>query len=130
MRKIIKSLIALSVIAVFTVFTVLCCCTGTALMAHFHKSAMCSHCQGASSSQDHSSNTAGTCQHQFQSAEFAPTQAISSSIVSTVSFPGHVFLDKHITTLPPSSSLAYPPGSPPLTASLTPLYLRTFSLRI
>jgi hypothetical protein len=128
-RKIFKPLIALSVIAAFAVFSVLCCCTFSATKAYCHKSDSCSHCplQG---SQDHSSNSSGTCQHQFLNAELLQSQTISSPIVSGNFFPAFSFLDKHRTPVFPVLSLTYPPGGPPLGISFTPLYLRTFDLRV
>jgi len=129
MRELIKLFIASLLTAALSVATVLCCCSASAVMAHFHKAAICSHCSSPNS-HGNSSDQAGMCQHQFQSAEFSHSQTFSLPTASAASFQASVFFDKHITTLPPSLSLAYPLGSPPSGLSLTPLYLRTFNLRI
>ena len=129
MRKTLKPLLALTITAAFITFSVLCCCTAAAVMTHVHKAAMCSHCQDKSSS-NHSTNPVGSCQHQLITAVIAHGQVIASPDVSGNIPIVPVFLDKYILSVPPSLSLAYPPGSPPLGISLTPLYLRTFNLRI
>ena len=130
MRNKFRPFVAFLLIGFLSVATVMCCCSARALAAHFHKAAICSHCPGGHGSHDNSSNPAGTCQHQFSNAEFSHSPTIASSTVSNISFHASVFFDKHTTTLPPSLSLVYPPGSPLLAASLIPLYLRTFNLRI
>jgi hypothetical protein len=128
MRKIFKLFTVSLLTVALSVATVLCCCSASALMAHFHKVEMCGHCP-SQNSHEHSSNPGTTCQYQLTSAEFSHSQTISSPIVS-VSFPAQIFLDKHLAALLPNSSLAYPRGSPPLISNFTPLYLRTFNLRI
>ena len=127
MRKILKLFIASVLTVALSVATVMCCCSASAAMAHFHKAVVCSHCQGHSS-HDNSSNQTGKCQHQFQAAEFSHGATISSPVVSSA----HALsvLAHHRTIVLPSLSLSYAHGSPPLTVSFTPLYLRTFSLRI
>ncbi len=129
MEKIFKLFTVFLLAVSLTVATVICCCFVPAVMTHFHKISMCSHCHGQNSP-DHSSNPAGTCQHHLTSAESSHSPAVLSFAASGVSFPVPVSFDKHITIFLPSSILACPRGSPPLTASFTPLYLRTFSLRI
>jgi len=128
MRQIFKLFIASVLSVALSVATVICCCSASAAMAHFHKAVICSHCQGAANSNGDYSNQAGVCQHQFQSAEFFHGATISSPVVSSA----HAFpvLAHYRTIVLPSLSLSYPHGSPPLTVSFTPLYLRTFSLRI
>ena len=128
-RKTLKPIIAFSLIAAFAVFSVLCCCTTSALMAHFHKTAVCSHCH-EKNSQDHSSDHSGSCKHQFSNAEFIHGPVISLHLVSGNSFPSSVFLNDHHIAITHLFLSAHPPGGPPLGASLTPLYLRTFNLRI
>ena len=129
MRKIFKLFIASLLTVCLSVATVICCCSASAAMAHFHKTVMCSHCQGQAS-HNNSSNPAGTCQHQLTSAEFSHTQTIFSPVVSNTVFPAAVFVNNHQITLTHSLLLVYPPGGPPLGISFTPLYLRTFNLRV
>jgi len=111
------------------VATVICCCIAPSVMAQFHKAAVCSHCPGEKS-QGNPSNPAGTCQQQLTSADIFNGSIISSPIVPAKHFPVTVFLNDHHITLTRSLLLAYPPGGPPLGISFTPLYLRTFNLRI
>jgi hypothetical protein len=127
MRTTFKLIIASVLSVALSVATVMCCCSASAAMAHFHKAVVCSHCQGHSA-HDNSSNPAGTCHHQFQSAEFFHSFTISSPVVSSTH--ASLVLVHHWTIVLPSLSLSYPPGSPPLGISFIPLYLRTFSLRI
>ena len=129
MHKIFKPLIALSIIAAFAFSAVLCCCTATAVMAHFHKPVTCSHCPDQNS-QGKSSAPTGACHQQLTNAEFAHGQGVSLSNVSVVPYFGPAFLNHHHILLTHILILAYPPGGPPLGISLTPLYLRTFNLRI
>ncbi len=129
MKKVLKLFIASLLTVSLGVATVICCCIAPVVMAHFHKAAMCSHCHDQNSN-DHSSNPAGTCQQQLTSAEFSHVPTISSPVVSADSFPVSVFLNNHQIALTQSLLLAYPPGGPPLGISLTPLYLRTFNLRV
>ena len=128
MKRIFKFSIASLLAMCLAVATVVCCCIAPAVMAHFHKAAVCSHCPDQNS---HSNfpNPAGACQNQLTSAEFSHGQTISTPNVSAQPFPAPVFLNHH-TVLSPVLSLAYPPGSPPLGISFTPLYLRTFNLRV
>ncbi len=129
MIKIFKLFIASLLIISLGVATVICCCIAPSVMAHFHKAVMCSHCQGENS-HSNSSNPAGACRQQLTSAEFFHAQTISSPIVSAKFFPVSVFLNNHQVTPTRSLLLAYPPGGPPLGISFTPLYLRTFNLRV
>jgi len=129
MSKIIK-LFTSSLLAVcLSVATVMCCCSASSAVAHFHKTAMCGHCSDKGP-HNTSSSPVLACKYQLTSAEFSNTQVIPSSVVSGVTFSAPIFFDKHITTLPSPVSLACPPGSSPLGISFTPLYLRTFNLRI
>jgi hypothetical protein len=129
MIKIVKLFIASLLAVCLTVATVICCCIAPAVMTHFHKVAMCGHCQ-SQNSHGHSSNSTTACQYHLTSAEFLHTQAISSSAFSGVSFPSSILFDKHITIFLLSSVFAYPRGSPPWAANFTPLYLRTYNLRV
>jgi hypothetical protein len=129
MRKIVKPVIALSIAAAFAFSAVLCCCTASAVMTHFHKKVICSDCPNQN---DHgkSSSPIGDCQQQLTSADLSQVQTIVSSAVSGGAFPAPVILIGHHTSLTHSLLFAYPPGGPPLGISFTPLYLRTFNLRI
>src|SRR5208283_2817973 len=101
MKTAFKLLIASLLTAALSVATVMCCCSASAAMAHFHKAVVCSHCQGHSA-HDNSSNSAGTCHHQFQSAEFSHGATIFSPVVSSA----HAFpvLAHHRTIVLPSLS--------------------------
>jgi len=127
MRKIFKLFIALCILAAFTVFSVLCCCTAASLSARFHKDIVCSHCQPEKSNKQ-SSAPAETCHHQFIGAE--SSTAFTLALVSGDS-SSTLYIVEHakICTVPLLLRI-YPPGGPPLGISLTPLYLRTFQLRI
>ena len=129
MRKIIKLFIASLLTASLSFATVICCCIAPSVMAHFHKTAMCSHCSGESS-HSHSSNPLGSCQNQLTSADLSHAQTISSSTVSVQHFPLSIFVSNHQIAIIHSLLSVYPPGGPPLGISFTPLYLRTFNLRI
>jgi len=128
MGKIFKLYTVSLLTVALSVATVICCFSAPAVAAHFNKAVACSHCP-ATSSHDNSPNPAGTCKQQLTSAEFFHSQTVSSSAVSGGSFPASASF-KHITIFLPSSVLAYPRGSPPLGVSFTPLYLRTFNLRV
>ena len=129
MKKTFKLLIAFLLTVALSVATVICCCIAPSVMAHFHKTAMCSHCQ-STNSHSNSSNPMGACQYQLTSADLSHAQTISSPIISVQHFPLSVFVNNHQITFTRSLLLAYPPGAPPLGISFTPLYLRTFNLRI
>ena len=121
---------AVSVLTVcLAVTTVMCCCLGPAVMAHFHKAAVCGHCSSPSSSHDHSSNPAGTCQYHLTSAEFSPAQAILFSVAAPV-FTPIAFFDKHTINFLFSFPTIYPRGSPALAAGSTPIYIQIRSLRL
>ena len=129
MKKKFKFLISSLVTLSLSVATVMCCCSAAAAAAHFHKPVMvCSHCHGHES-KGNPSNPTASCQQQLTSAEFSGAQTFSLSSEKGVFFTP-AFLDKHAIFLVPSLILSYPRGSPPLTANFTPLYLRTFHLRI
>jgi len=129
MKKIFKISIASLLTVCLGVTTVVCCCLGPVTMAHLHKTSVCSHCPPQGSSQSHSSNPTDSCMYRLTNAEILHSQIIIAS--APVVFTPVTFFDKHIATpFLLSSILAYPRGSPPLAASFTPLYLRTFSLRI
>ena len=128
MGRIFKHSIASLLTISLAVTTVVCCCVGPAVMAHFHKTSVCSHCPTQKSSHDHSSNPGNNCMYQLTSADTFHGKIISAptSVVFT-----SVFFDHHIPTPFLASSLsAYPRGSPPLNVNFTPIYLRTLSLRI
>lgn len=128
MEKIVKPYIASLLIACLAVTTVVCCCIGPAIMAHLHKASACSHCS-PQDSHGHSSSPSDGCMYRLTNAEASHGQVIIAS--APLVFTPITFLDHHIVTPFLSSSIqAYPRGSPPLAASFTPLYLRTFSLRI
>ncbi len=129
MKSILKFSIASLLAICLTVATVVCCCVRPAVMAHFHKAAMCSHCTDQNS-KSHSSNPAGACQQQLTNAEFSNGQTISPPKISLLPSPAPFFLNNHHTILLPTLFLAYPPGSSPPGISFTPLYLRTFNLRV
>ena len=128
-----KRIINLSIVSLLTVSlgvaTVVCCCIAPSVATLFHKSMVCGHCQDQNS-RNNPANPAAACQQQLTSAELSHGQTILFSHAPGRAFSAQIFFDKHITTLPPPSSLVYPPGSPPLDISLAPLYLRTFNLRI
>jgi len=125
MARISKFFIHLSIIAAFSCFSVLCCCTAAGVMAHLHKKVMCSHCQEQNAN-GHAADPAGKCQHQWINAELSQSPIILSAFSSGASS----LVDKHPTVLSFSLRIVYPPGGPPLGISLTPLYLRTFHLRV
>ena len=129
MTKIFKIFTAMVLISSLCVATVICCCIAPAVMAHLHKVVSCSHCP-SSNSHHHSSNPADVCLSQLTSAEFVQMQTIDFTKHLGNAFPLPLFVDKYITTLPPSRILAYSPGSPPLRISFIPLFLRTFNLRV
>jgi len=129
MKKILKFTIASVLTVSLSVATVVCCCIAPSVMAHLHKVVTCNHCpeQGSHSK---SSNPLQACQQQLTSAEFLHGQTIVSTVVIAKNFPVSAFLISHQITLTRSLLFAYPPGGPPLGISFTPLYLRTFNLRI
>jgi len=129
MKRIFKLSIAALLTMTLGVATVVCCCIAPTVMAVFHKQIVCSHCPG-DKSQGKSSSPATACQQQLTSAEFLHSSTIVSPVVSAKAFPVTHFLINHQLTLAPSILSAYPPGGPPLGISLTPLYLRTFNLRV
>jgi hypothetical protein len=128
MGKIFKLLIAFALAVSLGMATVICCCVAPAVMAHFHKVSVCSHCSSQNSSNSHSCPDSN-CSYKLTNAEAFHGHIISFSapVVDIHSF----FFNHHFTsTFLPSLVSAYPRGSPPLTSSFTPLYLRTFTLRI
>jgi hypothetical protein len=129
MKKIFKLFIASLLTATLGVATVLCCCIAPSVMAQFHKKVVCSHCQGQNP-KSNSSNPAAACQQQLTSADISHAQTISSPVVSADHFPSAAIFNNHHIALTHSLLLAYPPGGPPLGISFTPLYLRTFNLRV
>lgn len=129
MKKAFKPLIVCLLTLSLGVATVLCCCIAPVVMAHFHKTVMCSHCPDQDS-HGKSSNPIASCQQQLTSADFLHSPTITSPIVSGKHFPVSVFISNHQINLTRSLLLAYPPGGPPLGVSFTPLYLRTFNLRV
>ena len=129
MRKIIKLYVASLLAVSLGVATVICCCIAPAVMAQFHRQAVCSQCLDHDSS-GKSSSPLGACQQQLTSADFLQGLTVSVPAVSSQHFHSPDFLNNYQITLTHSIVLAYPPGGPPLGISLTPLYLRTFNLRI
>ena len=128
MIKMLKPFTAFILTGCLAVTTVVCCCLGPAVMAHFHKAAVCSHCASPNSSHDHSSNPAGTCQYHLTNAEFSGAQPGPFSMAAPLFAPSS-FLDKHMANFLPPFTAIYPRGSPPLTGS-TPIYIQIRSLRI
>jgi hypothetical protein len=129
MGKIFKLLIASLLTASLGMATVLCCCVAPSVMAHFHKVTMCSHCSSQNSSPTHSSVPDTNCLYKLTNAEVLHSNTISFSALAV--YIHGFFFDHHITRpFLPSVIAGYPRGSPPLTASFIPLYLRTFTLRI
>ena len=128
MARISKIFIASLLAVSLGMATVICCCVAPAIMTHFHKVSVCSHCSSQNSSQTHSCPDSN-CAYKLTNAESFHSNIISFSapVVDTHTF----FFNQHLTlTFPLSLVSAYPRGSPPLTSSFTPLYLRTFNLRI
>ena len=129
MRKITNLFIASLLTMSLGVASVICCCIAPSVMAHFHQTVMCSHCMDQKS-QSNSSNPVNACKQQLTSADISHGSIISSSVVLAHSFPSSIFVSNHHTNLTRSLLFAYPPGGPPLGISFTPLYLRTFNLRV
>jgi len=122
-------LITASVLAVsMFVATVICCCIGGALMAHFQKpSTMC--CEKKDASSHDTSNPSSACLNHLTSAEFTHTPTtIDKPAAAGFGYNSHP--STYQTDFLYSFDQIYPRGSPPLTVSLIPLYLRTFTLRI
>jgi len=129
MKSIFKLFIAFLLTVCLALATVVCCCVAPAVMAHFHKIPKCSHCQDQSSN-NHFSNTSGTCQYYLTSAALSRSQTISSSVKSLIVSIDFVSFNKHLTPFLPSSQIVYPPGGPSLIANTVSIYLSTHSLRI
>jgi hypothetical protein len=128
MRKISKIFIASLLAVSLGMATVICCCVAPAVMVHFHKVSVCSHCESQNSSQTHSCPDS-SCSYKLTNAEAFHSHSISFS--APVVYTHDFFFNQHLTsTFLPSLVSAYPRGSPPLTSSFTPLYLRTFTLRV
>ena len=127
MRAIVKIFIASVVIIAVGVATLLCCCVAPAVAAHWHKPvvAVCGHC--ASSGTHHSSNPAAPCQGQLTSTDTIDGQIVLLPQGGLQHFIAHPVF-KASSTFHHSLSLVFPPGGPP--GNLTPLYLRTFNLRV
>lgn len=129
MAKIFKIFVISLLTVCLSVATVICCCVAPAVISHFHKVSGCSHCHDQNSAGS-SSTAAGSCQSHITVADASHSQTITSSAAASVFLPVQITFDKYTISLLPSSVVSYPRGSPPLGASLVPLYLRTFSLRI
>lgn len=129
MKKISRYFLAPLMIVSLTVATVICCCIAPSVVPQLHKTVKCSHCHGQNP-QRGSSNPAEACQQQLSGGEFLRTFTLDSShvIKSTVTVP--VFLDRYSTHPLLSSLSSYPRGSPSSVVMASPLYLRTFYLRI
>jgi hypothetical protein len=131
MKKIVKISIASLLAVSLSVATVVCCCIGSALTAeHTHKVSACNHCPSQGTASKHSSNPADSCTYHLTNAEISHGQIIIAHAAAV--FVPASFFDRHaVRPFLPSSIQAYPRGSPPLDLpSFTPLYLRTFNLRI
>ena len=126
--KFIRIFTAFVLTVCLAVTTVVCCCVAQAVMAHLHKASMCSHCLPQNSSHSHSPVPGNNCIYQLTNAEAFYGQVISAP--APVFFRHGIFFDKHTTPFLPSLILAYSRGSPQSTASLVPIYLRTFNLRV
>src|SRR5580658_2549144 len=127
MNKISKILISSLLTVSMFVATVICCCIGAGVMAHFQKpAAMCCEKQNPSH-QD--SAPMGTCQNHLTSAEFSHAQIVLTA-PAAISFSPAISLGTHHADFVASFPQVYSRGSPPLAANFTPLYLRTFNLRI
>jgi hypothetical protein len=124
--KILKPFIASVVALSMLVATVICCCIATGVIAHFHKPAMC--CEKQSSSHQDSAPM-GSCQNHLTSAEFSHAQTVLT-VPAAISFSPAISLGTHHADFVASFPQVYSRGSPPLAASFTPLYLRTFNLRV
>jgi hypothetical protein len=124
--KVFKSFTASVLALSMFVATVACCCIGAGVMAHFHKPAMC--CEKQNSSHQDSAPM-GSCQNHLTSAEFSHAQAVLTAPAAISFFPA-ISLGTHHADFVASFPQVYSRGSPPLAASFTPLYLRTFNLRI
>jgi hypothetical protein len=128
MSKIFKLFIALLLAISLGMATVICCCVAPAVMAHFHKVSVCSHCLSQNSSNTHSCPDSN-CSYKLTNAEAFHSHIISFSAL--VIYSHDFFFNQHLkSTVLPSLISVYPRGSPPLSPSFTPLYLRTFTLRI
>src|SRR5579872_5708412 len=129
MKSFLKLFISFLLTVCLGVATVICCCFAPAVMAHFHKVSMCRHCPSQGPSHGHSSGPTDNCLYRLSNAEIFHGQIVISAAPAV--FIHYIFFDKHLATpFLPSLVQAYPRGSPPLPASFTPLYLRTFHLRI
>ncbi len=129
MSKILKLSVAVLVATSLGVATVLCCCTAASVLTHFQKSPACGHCSQEQNSSNPSSNPTAVCPNQLSNAELLQAPAISVKTTAKFFFPTSFFLDKSRRIVVPRPSTIYPPGGPP-PRSFTPLYLRTFNLRI
>jgi len=130
MRKILNPMMSVLIAAVFVFSAVFCCCTATALMTHIQKPAvMCSHCQGEHP-QSKSSVPAGACPQQLTSAIVLHSHTIIGSFETSIHYPTPAFLNHYHNIFSLTLISVYPPGGPPLGFRFTPLYLRTFNLRI
>ena len=129
MRKIFKPFIASCITAAFITFSLLCCCTASALVSHFQKAPACSHCH-PDTPKNQAPNSSASCQHQFANAETSHGIIIAAPTSPKSFASAYNFLEKHKINIVPVLRAVFPPGGPPLGVSLAPLYLRTFNLRI
>lgn len=109
------------------VATVVCCCISSSVMAHLHKTSVCSHCPPQSSS-GHSSNPTDGCVYRLANAEASLSQAIirpASIVFTSTTFFTNTQRNR-FCRLPfkhlPAVVCHWP--------QVSPHYLRTFSLRI
>lgn len=129
MVRALKLPVSFLLVVTLAVATVICCCIGPSAVAQLHKTAMCSHCPAKNSSSGHSTSSTDSCMYRLANAEASYGQIIIAPAPTV--FTPIAFFDHH-TVMPflPSLVQAYPRGSPPLATSFTPLYLRTFNLRV
>ena len=124
--KMIKPFTASVLALTIFVATVVCCCVGAGVMAHFHKAAMC--CEKQSPSHP-DSVPMGSCQNHLTSAEFSHGQSILTA-PAAISFSPVISLGTHHANFLAFFPQVYSRGSPPLIISTVPIYLQIRSLRI
>ncbi len=129
MKSFVKPIVALSVAAALVVFSVFCCCTLSALQAQLKKvSAKCGHCP--QKADQHGCDTPGDCQHQLVKADSSAAKIMVSSTAGGSVEHAPVYLHAYQISLFPKLSSGSPPGHSAARLNFTPLYLRTFHLRI
>jgi len=125
--KILKPFAASILALTMFVATVLCCCIGAGVVAHFYKpAAMCCEKQNAS---HQASSPMGSCQNHLTSAEFSHAQTVLTA-PAAISFSPAISLGTHHANFLASFPQVYSRGSPPLIISTVPIYLQIRNLRI